>query len=78
MKIYSEDADALVNSITLYLTKSEASELRGALEAILTDPMSHQHVANADYSREVTVCLYDVDTLTHFDTRSRQIIIEDK
>lgn len=78
MNIYSEDADALVNAITLYLTKAEASELRDALESLLADPMGHEHVSNTDYSREITVCRYDVDSLTHFDARSRQIILEDK
>lgn len=78
MKIYCQDADALVSRLILYLTKSEAGELRDALEAILSDPFGHTHVSSSDYRREITVCRYDVDSLAHFDARSRQIIVEDK
>ena len=78
MRILDQDNDRSVNAVTLYLTKSEAAELRDSLEYILEDPVGrHEHTSSNDYAKEVTVCIYDPDHLTNFDERSKRLILED-
>ena len=80
MRILDEDADKAINRVTLYLTSSEAAELRDSLEGLLTGAAdSHAHVSNQDYSKEVTVCVYDpAADLGAFNQRSRRLIQEDR
>jgi len=49
------------NSIVIHLTRSEADELRDAIEAILSSPAGtrHEHVPSEDYQREITVILQE-------------------
>jgi hypothetical protein len=78
MRILDEDGDKSLNAVTLYLTKSEASELKNSLEQILSDPVNrHEHISSSDYKKEVTISIYDTDHLDQFDQRSRKIILED-
>jgi hypothetical protein len=78
MRILDQDNDRPVNAVTLYLTKSEASELRDSLEDILADPVGrHEHTSSNDYAKEITVCIYDLDHLASFDERSKRLILED-
>lgn len=79
MRILNEDNDNPLNAIILYLTKSEALQLRDFLEQILADPIGrHEHISSDDYSKEVTICIYDTDHLDQFNERSRQLILEDR
>lgn len=74
-----EAAGTPLSHITLYLTRSDALELRDSLEAVLSGPIDrHEHVPSADNLKEITVCLYDMDRLEHFDERSRRLIREDQ
>lgn len=78
MRILDQENDRSVKMVTLYLTKSEAAELRDSLEHILADPFSrHEHTSSNDYTKEVTVCIYDPDHLAQFDERSKRLILED-
>jgi len=81
MRILDEDDDKARSRITLYLTASEAAELRDSLEALLSGPANfHHHVSSADQSKELTVCIYSPDkpdALGRFDERSRKLILHD-
>ena len=78
MRILDQDNDRSINAVTLYLTKSEAAELRDSLEQILADPVGrHEHTSSYDYAKEVTVCIYDPDQLAQFDERSKRLILKD-
>ena len=62
--------------MTLYLTLSEAQELRDSLMAILRDhPKGHTHVCDATYEKEITVCTYDFAHLDDFNERSRRLLL---
>jgi hypothetical protein len=80
MRILNRDIEAKVNEITLYLTKSEAEELRDSLIGLLTEKSvgNHRHIASSDYSKEVTVCLYTPGETAGFDERSKRLILEDR
>jgi hypothetical protein len=77
MRILDEDGDKAIHRVTLYLTKSEAAELKSTLESLLAEPgRHHEHVPDADYSRELTVCVYDLNMIDQFDERSKKILIQ--
>ena len=79
MRILDEDGNKALHHVVLYLTRAEASELRGSLEDIIAGtPNRHEHVPSDDYSKEITVCIYDVGNLGHFDERSRRLITTDR
>ena len=79
MRILNEDEDKALGGVTLFLTMSEASELRDSLNGMLADPIGHdhEHVSSNDYKKEVTVCIYSADNPDQFDDRSKRLIIED-
>lgn len=80
MRIYSLDSDTKINKVILYLTPDEAKELKGSLEAILSDSKKHhhEHIPDNEYKREITVCIYKEDNLSSFDERSRKLILNDE
>lgn len=80
MRILDEDIDQSVNGVIIYLTKSEALEMRDSLEQILTAPDGrHEHISSSDYTKEVTICIYDPDHLDEqFHERSKKLILEDR
>ena len=75
MRILDDDTDRSIQTIILYLTKSEAEELRDSLNLLLEDSSPrHEHVSSEDHRRELTVCIYDSNSLESFDERSRKLI----
>ena len=78
MRILDEEKSKGLERITLYLTASEASEMRDSLNAIIAAPVGrHEHIPSDDYRKEVTLCIYESGALEQFDDRSRKLIIED-
>ena len=78
LRLFNDERQQPLKDVTLYLTKSEASELRDSIEGLLSRPPDdHTHVPSDDFSREITVCIYDLDSLDHFDERAKQLILED-
>lgn len=79
MRLLDEDNDRAFQSLLLLLTPSEASELKGALEALLTSDTPethHEHVANRDYTSEITVSLYGNHEGRAFSERVKRLIAE--
>lgn len=78
MRILDERTDKSLSHVTLYLTLAEASELKDALDALISDHVGrHEHIPSDDYSKEVTICVYDSSNLSDFNERSRQLIMQD-
>lgn len=78
MRILDQDSDKTCRDVLLYLTRSEALELRDSLNYLLEKPSNdHAHVSEDDYKRELTVCIYDVNNLQGFNKRSLDIILND-
>lgn len=64
MRIYDADSDRSIKNITLYLTDEEAGEMRGSLEGLLENTKHHHaHISDADFQREITVCIYREENL---------------
>jgi hypothetical protein len=78
MRLLNEDEDKGINRILLLLTKSEAMELRDAIDLLLNDAGDrHEHVSSEDYKKEVTIADYDEAKLNNFNERARRLIITD-
>jgi len=78
MRILDESSDKSLNRIILYLTLSEAMELRDGLDDLIKNPSNnHTHVSSEDFNKETTVCVYDVNDLNLFNKRSIDLILND-
>lgn len=79
MRLLDEGNNRTLNRVTLYLTLSEAQELRDSMTDLLSGPMpNHCHIPSSDYQKEVTVCVYDENNLLSLSERSRILILEDR
>jgi hypothetical protein len=79
MRLLNADADKSLKRVTVYLTQSEAEELRDSLLALLDEPCgNHSHVPSEDFQKELTVCIYREDDLTSFNARSQRLIQTDE
>jgi len=79
MRILDEISDKSLEKIILYLTFSEASELRDGLEDLLKKPSNnHIHISSESFQKEITVCIYDIDNIKGFNERSMNLIEHDQ
>jgi hypothetical protein len=81
MRILDKDADKKTDEVILFLTKAEAQELRDSLSLLLADSpgaQTHHHIPNSDFTKEITVCIYDEINLQGFDKRSVELIKFDR
>jgi len=77
MRIHNIDNDKKIDQVGLYLTLSEATELRDSLETLLQKPeMHHLHIPNGDYQKQITISIYD-ESLKGFSDRVRKLIRDD-
>ncbi len=78
MRILDQNNDKALNNITIYLQLEEAIELRDSLNYAVSRPLNyHSHVPSVDYSKEITICIYDSSNIENFDERSKKIIVDD-
>jgi hypothetical protein len=78
MRILDRDHDQKVDQVTIYLTRSEAMELRDGLEHLLEAGRGvHEHVNAEDFQKEITICLYEPNSIDEFDDRSRRLLTDD-
>jgi hypothetical protein len=77
MRIYDEDNQKVINNVSIFLTVDEAQEIWDSLEDLLNkfqNDADHAHINDADYSHEITFCLYNENNLNSFNTRAKKII----
>jgi hypothetical protein len=78
MRILDEQSDRKLDTVTLFLTREEALQLRSDLDHLLAKPkLNHTHLSSEDYKKEITVCIYDEKDLVGFHPRSTKLIKED-
>jgi hypothetical protein len=79
MRILDEISDKPAGNVILYLTFSEALELRDSLEDLLKNPLNnHVHISDENFQKEITVAIYDLKNLKGFNKRSLNLIINDR
>lgn len=75
MRIYDDENKRVLNSVTLFLTPQEASEMASDLRDLSDHPEKyHHHINNNDYSNEIIVSVYTDDNINQFDEESRRIL----
>ncbi len=78
MRILDEIADKSLESVIVYLTLSEATELRDSIDELLKKPINnHNHVSSENFQKEITICIYDANNLNGFDERSKNLILNE-
>jgi hypothetical protein len=77
MRILDETSDKALSRITIFLTQAEAAELKDAIESVLQANAHHEHVPSGDYTKEITLCVYEDGKLDAFDERSKKLILQD-
>jgi len=78
MRLLDQDNDKPLARVMLYLTRNEGLELLRDLERLLNKPSDHHsHIDSDDWSKEVTIAIYDPNNLRGFDERSKRLILED-
>lgn len=79
MRIYNLDIEKKVNKVALYLTHEEASEMKDALEGLLSNEKHHhEHIPDKDFKREITISIYSEDNISSFDEKSKKLILNDE
>ena len=80
MRIFAPDLDCKLDEVDLLLRPEEAAELRDALNCLLSRPpgSSHEHVADAEYQKEITVSVYTPGEPGDYSERYRRLIAEDR
>ena len=79
MRLLNDDSNKPLNCVTIYLTQSEAEQLRASVVSLLEDPYgNHSHISSSDFQKEVTVCIYSPESISTFDERSQRLILNDQ
>ena len=75
MRILNYADDTPLDDICVYLTRAEAKVMLGYLEQLLAEPdESHHHLNDDNYEREITLTVYDANSLDQYDERSKKLI----
>jgi hypothetical protein len=74
MRILDEDNDKIIENILIMLTPEEAHELSGSLNSINPDIGDHIHVADKNFSRQITIAIYTPNNLKYFNNRVKEMI----
>ena len=62
MRILDDDLDKKLNTVSIFLTKKEAIQMRGYLNQLIEKPeLQHAHLSSEDYKKEITVKLIQND-----------------
>ena len=81
MIVFDETTDKNLVNTTILLTKNEAIQLMGYLEDLLsnTEQNEHYHLNNDNFSKEITIALYDKKgNLDSFATKYKTLILTDE
>jgi hypothetical protein len=64
MRIENMNTKEEWNQVVIHLARSEAAELRDALETLLSsgDGARHEHIPSSDFQKEITVVLSERET----------------
>jgi len=79
MRLLDHEGDRSLNRLTIFLTSTEAKELRDSLDELLTnDQVHHEHISSSDFKKELAVTIYDIRSIGSYDSRSQAIILTDE
>ncbi|MEK9166049.1 MAG: hypothetical protein AAB525_04315 [Patescibacteria group bacterium] len=75
MKIYDSEHKRILESITLYLTPNEATELANDAKDLSENPQKHHsHINDKNFKNEITISVYTKENINQFDEESKKVI----
>lgn len=75
MRILDNETDKKLDSVMLFLTRTELQQLLGYATQLLEKPScDHCHLTNDDYQKEITICIYEPGKANNFDKRTQKLI----
>jgi hypothetical protein len=75
LKIFDKQNNRIIDSVTIYLTPSEAHQLGDFAKQLALHPEDHHaHVTNLDSSVEITIAVYTPENIDQFYVKSRTIL----
>ena len=79
MIVLDEITNNSLSNITILLQKNEAIQMIGYLEDLLSNATQneHCHLNNDNYSKEITIALYDKKRLEGFEDKYKELISEE-
>ena len=80
MRISNDITDEKLDQITVFLTKTEALQLKAYLEDFLNrsaDKGLHFHLSAEDHQKEITICIYNPENIEMLHPRAQKLILED-
>jgi hypothetical protein len=80
MRILDVMSNKSIKEVTLLLEKDEAFQLIGYLKALVLEGAEndHYHLNSSDYSKEITIALYDEADINGFSDRYKLLITKDE
>ncbi|MBS0615696.1 MAG: hypothetical protein JSR58_03995 [Verrucomicrobia bacterium] len=79
MRIFNDEADCKLDSVTLFLTERELRQLISYARQLIERPLAdHHHLSSEDYQKEITICIYNEEDSSNFSTRAQKLIKEDR
>ncbi|MCH1430188.1 MAG: hypothetical protein L7U87_05430, partial [Chlamydiales bacterium] len=71
MRILDDDSDRKLDTISIFLTKTEAEQMIGYLSDLIEDLEGstfppHSHFSSEDYQKEITLSVYNPEGLKGF------------
>lgn len=79
MHILDDKSDKKLNTVSLFLTRTEALHLIGYLEQLIDNTESdHSHLMSEDHKNEMTICLYGPSNMDRFSPRIQKLIRYDE
>ena len=81
MIVFDEKNNVSTDNVTILLDVEEAHQLLGYLKLLMQSDTQHEHyhLNNYDYSKEITIALYDKNgSLEHFSDKYKSLILSDK
>jgi hypothetical protein len=79
MRILDDETDKKLDTISLFLTMSEAKQLHSYLQELIENPKKqHIHMSSDDYQKEITLCVYNENSLEGLHERGKKLILTDE
>lgn len=79
MRILNDKSDSKLNTVSIFLTKTEALHMVGYLEQLIEgEGGDHSHLMSEDFDKEINICLYDPKNIANFHPRVQKLIKQDE
>ena len=79
MKILDLNSKQKLNNISIFLTKEEILQMKSYLDDLIKNPShQHSHFSSEDYKNEITLWLYEINSIDTLPKKVQEFIKYDK